>query len=79
MEKLLNTNELAHALGRCRGYVAAMKKAGYQFSHGMLTTVDHAYDWLNEHPHFRSTRYFLGGSKPDVSPDLNVAGKCDEQ
>lgn len=79
MEKLLNTNELASALGRSRSYVAAMKKSGYLFSHGMRTTLSHAIAWLGKRPDFKSTGYYQSSAKHDRSPDLSVAGRFCEQ
>lgn len=44
--KLLNATQLAAAIGRHRTYVSAMKRAGFLFSHGTLTTFRSACDWL---------------------------------
>ena len=52
---LLNIKQLADHLGRSRGYVTAMKRAGYRMHYGTKTTLDHALKWLEENPEFRTT------------------------
>lgn len=79
MGKLLNTTQLARAMGRSRSYVVAMKRSGYEFSHGMLTTVQHANAWLKKHPTFRSSDYRQASSMSDRSPNLSVSGRLCEQ
>jgi hypothetical protein len=53
----VNGKTLAAHLGRSPGYIAAMKSAGYTFSHGTRTLVSDALKWLAEHPDFRTTGY----------------------
>lgn len=53
----VNGKTLAAQLGRSPGYIAAMKSAGYTFSHGTRTLVSDALKWLAEHPDFRATGY----------------------
>jgi hypothetical protein len=53
----VNGKTLAAQLGRSPGYVAAMKSAGYRFTHGTRTLVSDALKWLAEHPDFRATGY----------------------
>jgi hypothetical protein len=53
----VNGKTLAAQLGRSPGYIAAMKSAGYIFSHGTRTLVSDALRWLAEHPDFRATGY----------------------
>jgi hypothetical protein len=57
LEIPLNTKTLASKLGRSRGYVAAMKSAGYKFTHGTRTLLSDALNWLAEHAEFRVTGY----------------------
>jgi hypothetical protein len=53
----VNSKTLAAKLERSPGYIAAMKSAGYKFSHGTRTLVSDALNWLAEHPDFRTTGY----------------------
>jgi hypothetical protein len=53
----VNGKTLALRIGRSPGYVAAMKSAGYRFTHGTRTLVSDALTWLAEHPDFRATGY----------------------
>ena len=53
----VNGKTLAAQLGRSPGYIAAMKSAGYTFSHGTRTLVSDALKGLAEHPDFRATGY----------------------
>lgn len=53
----VNGKTLAARLGRSPGYIAAMKSAGYTFTHGTRTLVSDALKWLAEHPDFRATGY----------------------
>ena len=53
----VNGKTLAAQLGRSPGYIAAMKSAGYNFSHGTRTLVSDALKWLAAHPDFRATGY----------------------
>jgi hypothetical protein len=53
----VNGKSLAATLGRSPGYIAAMKSAGYRFTHGTRTLVSDALKWLAEHPDFRATGY----------------------
>jgi hypothetical protein len=57
MEIPLNGKTLAASLRRSRGYVAAMKSAGYKFTHGTRTLLSDALNWLAENPDFRVTGY----------------------
>ncbi len=57
LEIPVNAKTLAARLGRSPGYVAAMKAAGYQFTHGTRTLVSDALNWLAEHREFRTTGY----------------------
>jgi hypothetical protein len=53
----VNGKTLAAQLGRSPGYIAAMKSAGYTFTHGTRTLLSHALKWLAAHPNFRATGY----------------------
>ncbi|MFN2507312.1 MAG: hypothetical protein ABR589_00885 [Chthoniobacterales bacterium] len=53
----VNAKTLAAQMGRSPGYVAAMKSAGYTFTHGTRTLLSDALRWLAEHPDFRATGY----------------------
>ena len=53
----VNGKTLAAQLGRSPGYIAAMKSAGYSFTHGTRTLVSDALKWLADHPNFRATGY----------------------
>lgn len=59
--ELLNMGELAAELRRSRFYVQAMKRSGFQCSHGSRTTVKAALAWLAAHPDFRTTGAFPRG------------------
>lgn len=50
--ELLSIKELAGALKRSRGYIHAMKRAGFPMP-GNRATVNHALRWLAENPSFR--------------------------
>lgn len=50
---IYNATQLAKKLGICRDYISAMKKSGFEFTHGMRTTLQSALDWIAEHPDFR--------------------------
>jgi len=43
---VLNAKGLARSLGRHQQFVTAMKRAGYTFRYGSLTTQEHALEWL---------------------------------
>ena len=53
----VNGKTLASQLKRSPGYVAAMKAAGYKYTHGTRTLVSDALKWLSENPDFRVTGY----------------------
>lgn len=53
----VNGKTLALRLARSPGYVAAMKSAGYKYTHGTRTLVSDALNWLAEHSEFRATGY----------------------
>lgn len=57
--ELLDCQGLANKLGKSRFYVTAMKRAGYEFEliAPNLTTIDHAKQWLKDHPDFRAFDY----------------------
>ena len=57
IEVPVNSKTLAARLARSPGYVAAMKSAGYKFTHGTRTLLSDALDWLAQHPGFRVTGY----------------------
>ena len=57
LEIPVNGKTLALRLGRSPGYVAAMKSAGYGYTHGTRTLVSDALKWLAQHPDFRVTGY----------------------
>jgi hypothetical protein len=63
-EPIVNLVDLARCLkgrGRSpvsRSFIYAMKRAGYEFTHGKLTTVGSARQWLAANPEFRTTSYF---------------------
>lgn len=56
-EHLLYADELADALRRSRGYIYAMKKAGFEMPGG-TATVGEARAWLRAHPGFTTSAYF---------------------
>jgi len=43
---LLNTKQLAEALGRTATYVSGMVRRGYRMKYGTKTTLSHALAWL---------------------------------
>jgi hypothetical protein len=49
---LLNKSQLAERLGRSKGYVSAMCKAGFTTPCGR-TTLKAAMDWMAKNPDFR--------------------------
>lgn len=49
---LLNKSQLAEMLGRSKGYVSAMVKAGFTTPCGR-TTLKAAMDWMAKNPDFR--------------------------
>jgi len=49
---LVNGVGLAAAMNVSRTYVQAMKKEGYKFTHGNLTTVESGLEWKAAHPDF---------------------------
>jgi hypothetical protein len=53
----INSVRLADRIDRSRWYVAAMKAAGYKFTHGSRTLLTDALRWLRNNPEFRSTFY----------------------
>lgn len=53
----LTTKELAFALGHSRGWVCAMKAAGFRM-HGGLATVAEARAWLAANPDFSKSRVY---------------------
>ena len=53
----VDNKTLAQRIGRSPYYVAAMKSAGYEFTHGTRTMVRDALGWLKKHRDFRSTGY----------------------
>lgn len=61
-EPLVTIKELAERLkgngvAVSRVYIYAMIAAGYQMTHGKLTTVSSARQWLKDHPEFTTTDY----------------------
>lgn len=50
---LLNGTALAKALGVDRGFITAMKAAGFTFNRGGRTTVHLAHTWLAQNPTFK--------------------------
>ena len=61
----VNATQLAQKIGRSPYYIAAMKSAGYEFTHGTRTLVTDALRWLADHRDFRTTGY-----------KINAAGFC---
>lgn len=45
----LSAKELAHALRRSRGYIAAMKRRGFRMPGGTCT-LEEALEWLDANP-----------------------------
>ncbi len=62
-EKLLSVKELAAELGRNRGYIFAMKEAGFVMP-GSRATLSEARAWLAANPKFSSTAYNKKKSNP---------------
>lgn len=56
-DELLYPEQLAVALKRGRGYVFAMKDAGFEMPGG-TATFEEAREWLRRYPDFKSTPYF---------------------
>lgn len=73
-ENLLFADELAGALRRSRGYICAMKAAGFEMPGG-TASVNEARAWLRSHPNFSTTGYYKkskpGGAVPVASLDVN--------
>lgn len=65
--QLLYPDELAAALRRSRGYVFAMKSAGFTMPGGTATLAD-ARTWLAAHPEFRTTAYYKKTKKAPRPP-----------
>lgn len=63
---LYNAKQLAGKLGKSQAFVTAMRRAGYRFSHGSLSTLESAHEWLAAFPQFRSSHYL----KPDAPARL---------
>lgn len=59
---LYNGIQLASALGKSPTYVTAMKHAGYEFTHGTMTTLESAHAWLAAFPQFRACHYLAQGA-----------------
>lgn len=59
----LNAGQLARQMNKSRFYVAAMKAAGYVFTHGPETLLSHALEWRKTHPDFRTTFYRTEGAR----------------
>ena len=57
-EELLNSKELGEKLRRGKTWVWRLKKSGYSFKYGGLTTVWHCLAWLEKHPEFKSTQHY---------------------
>lgn len=77
----VNAKDLGHQLNRSKGYIFAMKAAGYVFSHGNRTLPSHALAWLADHPGFRCTEYHRGTEahhKHLPRPQLPGVGKFGE-
>lgn len=49
---MLNGTELAERLGIGRGFVQAMKKAGFKFRFGKWALEEDAVKWIEDHPDF---------------------------
>ena len=62
-KKLLYADELAEALRRSRGYICAMKSAGFLMPGG-TASVEEARAWLREHPNFSTTAYYAKSKRP---------------
>ena len=60
--QLYNGVQLAKALGKQATYVTAMKRAGYEFTHGSMTTLESAHLWLATFPQFRANHYLKPGA-----------------
>lgn len=56
-DALLNTKQLAGALGRHRNYIDAMKRAGFSMGGGLATLAE-ARKWLARNPAPRSRDRF---------------------
>lgn len=56
--RLFNAKELAAELNVSVTYVHAMKKDGFEFTHGMRTLLEPAMIWLAENKDFRVRRAY---------------------
>jgi hypothetical protein len=54
---ILNAKEVAASIGKNPQFVTAMKRAGYRFRYGRLTTRKHALEWLEANPGFIPSHY----------------------
>jgi len=61
--ELLNKSQLAERLGRSKGYVSAMCKAGFATPCGR-TTLKAAMQWMAENPDFRVADAYAPSIKP---------------
>ena len=76
LAQLHNGVQLAKALGKSVVYVTAMKRAGYRFTHGTMTTLESAHEWLATFPQFRASHYLKPGACERL-PGLELASrKC---
>ena len=76
--QLYNGTQLATALGKSTPYITAMKRAGYRFTHGTMTTLESAHEWLAAFPQFRAHHYLVPGA-PDRLPRLELPPAASHQ
>jgi hypothetical protein len=54
---LCNATQLAEAMSVPKGFVTAMRNAGYEFQYGHQTTLKHALAWRADHPEFKPSEH----------------------
>jgi len=54
---ILNAKALGESIGKPAAYVTAMKRAGYEFQYGRITTRKHALEWLAKNKGFTPSHY----------------------
>ncbi len=70
---LYNATNLAKEVSRSPAFVFAMKKCGYEFTHGRLTTRRSAMDWLAANPDFSYSMAYPKKPKLPGLPRTNTA------
>ena len=74
MNKLLNKSELAVEIGRSRGFVSAMIRAGYVPKYGTRSTLPHALEWLEQNPDFRMADVYPSTARLRTAQGRQPAG-----